>query len=118
MELIVMIQSVPGTQAPATALRFARAAIAGGHRIRQVFCHGDGVAALAPIDVPADELDVGAAWRELATTHGFSVLACATAATRRGLPERDDAAAMATHGTLGQLMAALDDGVRVVTFAG
>jgi tRNA 2-thiouridine synthesizing protein D len=119
VDLIVVIQSAAGAaQAPVTALRFARAALAAGHRIRQVFCQGDGVAALAATEVPADELDVAAAWRQLASAQGFAILACATAAARRGWSGGAAAGGFAAPGTLGQLMAALTGDVRVVTFAG
>lgn len=114
---LVVLSAPASAQAATTALRFAEAALAAGHAIRQVFFYGAGVAALARGETPADELDVDAAWRALAARHGFPVLACRSAAARQGLDALPDARRGAVGaGTLGQLMAALDDTDRVVSF--
>lgn len=107
-------------QGASTAFRFAGAAIAAGHHVRQVFFYGDGVAAVRRAELPADELDLEVGWRKLAATHGFPLIACATAAIRRGLLANDETEAVrngVVHaGTLGQLMIALDDSERVLSF--
>lgn len=116
MPFVLLITAAPACrQAPLSALRFAEAALARGHAIRQVFFHGDGAFALAPPDPPADEPDVMSAWRRLAAAHGFPLLACESAAARRGVASSGRGA---VAGTLGQLMVALEPGVRLIEFPG
>ena len=108
-------------QAAQSAYRFAQAVLAAGHELRQVFFYGDGALALRPGSVAADRPDLDRDWRELGSRHGVAILACTTAAERRGLASaaagegRRPGAARA--GTLGQLMLALADSDRVLTFA-
>ena len=102
-------------QAAQSAFRFAEAALLAGHELRQVFFHGDGAQALVAGSRGADQADLERAWRELGTRHGIAILACATAAERRGIASEGAGAAKA--GTLGQLMMALADSDRVLTFA-
>lgn len=115
--LLVMEGPTQG-QAALSALRFAEAALARGHAIAQVFFYGEGTAALLRGQVPADEVDAVATFGELAERHGFPLRACSAAAERRGLDRlADDARSAVQPGTLGQLMVALDQTDRLVTFA-
>lgn len=111
------------------ALRFARAAVARGHRVQRVFFYGDGVhngSALAT--PPQDEEDIVAAWRDFALTHGIELVICIAAALRRGVlddNERDRYERAAANldpafvlSGLGQLAEAALDAERIVTFAG
>ncbi len=113
MEFILLVQTAPGGgQAPHSALAFAEAAAQAGHRVRQVFFLGEGVWAQVPDAPPADQAELYAAWQALAQREGTELLACVSAAERRGLHRP----AGAIHpGSLGQLMTALD-GARVVRF--
>ena len=111
--LIVMNAPWQG-QAAQSAHRFAEAALAAGHELRQVFFYGDGAQALAAGPRAADQPDLDRAWRELGERHGVAILACVTAAERRGVVGGGGAA---NAGTLGQLMLALGECDRVVTFA-
>jgi len=104
-------------QAAQSAYRCAQALLAAGHALRQVFFYGDGALALVPGVTAADQPDLDRAWRELATRHGIPILACTTAAERRGIPVDGSAGGAARPGTLGQLMLALGDSERVLTFA-
>lgn len=116
MVFSILVTAPPvGGSGAAAALRFAGAALAAGHRVRQVFFHGDGVGALAVHDVGGGAPDLGAAWAALAATHGFPLLACETALARRGL-DRLAAVGPVKPGTLGQFMVALADADRVVQF--
>jgi sulfur relay protein TusD/DsrE len=117
VQFVLFIAADPATRAAAaTALRFATAALAAGHGVRQVFFHGDGAHALAPPEPRAGEPDVVGDWRRLAATHGFPLLACETAATRRGVIANGRGA---SAGTLGQLMMALgEEDTRLVEFPG
>jgi tRNA 2-thiouridine synthesizing protein D len=117
---LIVLGSAAGGEAAVSAFRFAGAALSAGHHVRQVFFYGDGVAAVRRPEVPADEIDLEAGWRRLATTHGFPLIACATAAIRRGLLANDETEAVrhgVVHaGTLGQLMIALDETERLLSF--
>lgn len=114
MRFSLFIQSPPSSHGAALALRFARAALAGGHSIRQVFFHADGVLALAPGERGADEVDLDREWRRLSAEHDVSLLACHTAAARRGVVAADRAAVR--PGSLAQFYAALDGADRLVGF--
>jgi tRNA 2-thiouridine synthesizing protein D len=117
MDFIVLVQTAPGGgQAPHSALAFARAACAAGHRVRQVFFLGEGVRGVTPDAPPADQAGLNDTWRALAQREGTELLVCVSAAERRGLHVGVGAGAISA-GTLGQLMTALD-GARVVRFCG
>ena len=95
-----------------SALAFARAARTAGHELAMAFFHGEGArAALAPVDAAARLTENE--WLELAR-EGVPLLACTTALERRSLVAGSGAV---RPGTLGQLMDALDQVDRVVTFA-
>ncbi|MDG1580302.1 sulfurtransferase complex subunit TusD [Pseudomonas sp. GOM6] len=74
------------------ALRFAQAALAGGHQITRLFFYQDGVhsAASNPVS-PQDELDLPREWREFVQTHQLDAVVCIAAALRRGVLNRDEA---------------------------
>jgi tRNA 2-thiouridine synthesizing protein D len=115
MEFVLIVQTAPGGgQSPHTALAFARAALASGHAIRQVFFLGEGVRALSPDRPPADQPGLNEGWAELARHAQMELLACISAAERRGLGAAN---AVVHAGSLGQMMTALD-GARVVRFCG
>ncbi|KMQ74492.1 sulfurtransferase complex subunit TusD [Marinobacter subterrani] len=74
------------SQAPQTALGFAKAAIAAGHRIDRVFLYGDGVhLASALCAPPSDEPHWPQEWAGFLEQHGISAIACIASALRRGL---------------------------------
>ena len=102
-------------QAAQSAYRFAEAVLASGHELRQVFFYGDGALALTAGGRAADQPDLDEAWRGLAGRHGVSILACTTAGERRGVAA--SRAGAAQPGTLGQLVVALAEADRVLTFA-
>ncbi len=113
--ILVIHAAAARAQAPRSALRFARAALTRGHAIRQVFCHGEGVYNLLAPEAEAGADDVVGAWRDLARERGFPILACVSAAERRGL-STTAGQGMAAPGSLGQLMTALDEPTRVIEF--
>lgn len=117
MVFSILVLSPPqGGSAAAAALRFARAALASGHAVRQVFFHAGGVAAAVRAELPAGEPDLDAAWATLAGAHGFPLLACETALARRGLDGARRPSAVVRAGTLGQFMLALGDCDRLLQF--
>lgn len=74
------------------ALRFAQAALAGGHEIVRLFFYQDGVHSAASNLVTAqDELDVSAQWRHFVREHGLDAVVCIAAALRRGVLNKEEA---------------------------
>ncbi len=112
---ILVTASPRGGPGAAAALRFARAALASGHQVRQVFFHGDGAVALVAAAPTAGEPDLAAGWAGLAAHHGFPLLACETALARRGL-DGAPARGPVRPGTLGQFMVAVGESGRVMQF--
>ena len=110
MRFSLFIQDSPESGAAvASALGFATAALAGGHVLRQVFFHGDGVRC-ARGGAEADH-DLRALVA-LARQHDVPMLACATWLERLGVVAGDAVRA----GSLGQWCDALDEVDRVVRF--
>ena len=95
--------------AVSSALGFAQAAIAGGHSIRQMFFHGDGVRC-AGVDLDGDA-DLRALV-SLAQTHEIPLLACSTWIEKLGVISTNDI----RRGSLGQWCDALDAADRLVSF--
>ncbi len=111
------------------ALRFAQAALAGGHEITRLFFYQDGVhsAASNPVS-PQDELDLPSEWREFVKSHQLDAVVCIAAALRRGVLNREEAE---RHGKpaanldapwelsgLGQLHEAAQMADRLISFGG
>ena len=114
-------------QASLSALRFARAAVAGGHHVQRVFFYQDGVYSgntfAAP---PQDEDDVVLGWQDFARGTGTELIVCVASALRRGVVDAAEAErydkASANLGEpfqiagLGQLIDAALEADRLVTF--
>ncbi|MBU2955725.1 sulfurtransferase complex subunit TusD [Marinobacter sp. F3R08] len=83
----LVITGAPYTsQAPQTALAFARAAVNLGHRLDRVFLYGDGVhLASALCAPPSDEPHWPEEWSRFLTDHSIPGVACIASALRRGL---------------------------------
>lgn len=116
------------SEASATALRFARAAITAGHEVARVFFYHDGVHSASSIAVaPQDDVSPLAGWAELADAHGVELAVCIAASLKRGVlnaAERDrhGVSAANVHPAfavvgLGQLVDAIMSADRLVTFA-
>ncbi|MEX2475582.1 sulfurtransferase complex subunit TusD [Marinobacter sp.] len=74
------------SQAPQTALHFARAAIAANKRIDRLFLYGDGVHLASSLSAPpSDELNLCEAWSAFLTENNIPAVACIASALRRGL---------------------------------
>lgn len=90
---IINVMGAPYTsQAPHSALRFARAALAQGHTIVRVFFYADGVhngSALAC--PPQDELHIPQQWQALADAEEIDLVICIAAALRRGVINESEA---------------------------
>jgi len=118
---------VANSESPSLALRFARAAVAKGHRIHRVFFYHAGVAvANAWVVQPQGETDVAAQWAEFAERHDVELAVCIAAGLRRGVLSEEDAERYGRAGSnvkspfrvvgLGQWVDAIAESDRVVTF--
>ncbi|HKK57521.1 sulfurtransferase complex subunit TusD [Marinobacter sp.] len=74
------------SQAPQTALDFARATLAANKRIDRVFLYGDGVHLASRLTTPpSDEVNLSEAWAGFLAEHRIPGVACIASALRRGL---------------------------------
>lgn len=116
----LVITGAPYTsQAPQSALAFARALLARGHRIERVFLYGDGVhLASALATAPSDEPQWTRQWCELLRQESIPAVACIASALRRGLlDEAEQARYEAPASNLAEpfLIAGLGDWIEGVT---
>lgn len=81
-----------GTQQASSALQFARALLAAGHRIITVFFYQDGVLNANRYTSPAgDEVDLVRAWQAFGRQHEVPLQVCVAAALRRGITDEREA---------------------------
>ena len=83
----LMVLGAPlSSQSPHTALSFARAAVAAGHRIVRVFFFHDGVHCGSNLAIPpSDQAAVATQWHELAQNHDIDLVVCVASALKRGI---------------------------------
>ena len=115
MRIDLLVQGAPlATGAPERAFKFARAAIQAGHRIGRIFFYNEAVAvANRFVD---DKSGSRANLVKLAAQARFELAVCVTAAGRRGiLADQTLAEGFVTVG-LGQLIEAIEDSDRLVSF--
>lgn len=74
------------------ALRFAQAALDGGHEIVRLFFYQDGVhSASANVVSAQDEVNLPAEWRTFVEQQGLDAVVCIAAALRRGVLNEEEA---------------------------
>ncbi len=74
------------------ALRFAQAALAGGHEISRLFFYQDGVhSASHTVITPQDELDLSREWSTFVREQQLDGVVCIAAALRRGVLNQEEA---------------------------
>lgn len=90
--LTLVITGAPySSQAPQTALSFARSALAAGHRIDRIFLYGDGVhLASALASPPSDEVNWSHQWCEFLAENSVAGVACIASALRRGIVDEGE----------------------------
>ncbi len=83
-KLIIMVNgSIYGPAAGFHALKYTRAALQAGHEVHCVFFYQDGVSQSNALCAPAsDELDLTAAWQQLAKEWQLNLVNCVSAALR------------------------------------
>ncbi|WP_259755091.1 sulfurtransferase complex subunit TusD [Pseudomonas sp. GCEP-101] len=92
MKFVIALFSAPHSPAARRALRFAEAALAGGHEITRLFFYRDGVhSASANVVASQDELDVAAAWTRFVADNHLDGVVCIAAALRRGVLNEEEA---------------------------
>jgi tRNA 2-thiouridine synthesizing protein D len=92
MKFAIALFSSPSAPSSRRALRFAEAALDGGHDIVRLFFYGDGVhSASGNVVSPQDETDVARQWRELISTRQLDGVVCIAAALRRGVLDEAEA---------------------------
>ncbi|MCY3821055.1 MAG: sulfurtransferase complex subunit TusD [Gammaproteobacteria bacterium] len=129
MRITLLIQGAPySSDAPRSALRFAKAAVGAGHEIHRAFFYNDGVyIANALATPPRDETDVAAQWIDFATSHDVDLTVCVAASLRRGIVDENEAQQYELAGAslrdgfeivgLGQMVEGMLEGDRTVTFS-
>ena len=128
MNTTIVIYSAPvNSQAPNSALQFARAWLAAGHSIERVFFYRDGVyTAAASLAPQSDEQNIHDMWQDFAQHHNIDLVACIAAALRRGVIDISEAERFARPsanlgesfrlGGLGELVEACLKSDRTVSF--
>ncbi|WP_416425209.1 sulfurtransferase complex subunit TusD [Pseudomonas sp. App30] len=129
MKFAIAVFSPAHAPSSRRALRFAEAALAGGHEIVRLFFYQDGVhSASGNVVAPQDEPDVAAQWRAFITERQLDAVVCIAAALRRGVLNEAEAKRWNRPAAnlpapwdlsgLGQLHEAAQLADRLVTFGG
>lgn len=80
------------SQAPLTALHFAKAVLASGHELYRVFFYNEAVVVANELIVaPQDELNLNQAWSEFSEAHDIELVVCIASALRRGMLNESEA---------------------------
>ncbi len=92
MKFAIALFSAPHAPSSRRALRFAQAALAGGHEIVRLFFYQDGVHNASSTVVSAqDEQDLSAEWRTFVQEQRLDGVVCIAAALRRGVLNAEEA---------------------------
>lgn len=129
MKFVIALFSPPHSPSARRALRFAEAALAGGHDISRLFFYQDGVHSAAANTVASqDELDVAAAWTRFVADNQLDGVVCIAAALRRGVLNSEEASRYSRPAAnlqapwdlsgLGQLHEAAQQADRLICFGG
>ncbi|MGE8360245.1 sulfurtransferase complex subunit TusD [Pseudomonas sp.] len=129
MKFAIALFAPPHAPSSRRALRFAQAALEGGHEIVRLFFYQDGVhSASSHVVSPQDELNLTAEWRAFVSEHQLDGVVCIAAALRRGVLDGDEAKRYERGGAnlqapwtlsgLGQLHEANQIADRLVSFGG
>ncbi len=119
MKFGLLVTAAPfESQASQTATRFVRAALDQGHTVVRVFFFLAGVANANGLRSPTGGgQDLAKVWSELATCNKVELVACITAAGKRGISEDAIAPGFSLAG-LGQLAELIAEVDRLIVFGG
>lgn len=129
MKFAIALFAPPHAPSSRRALRFAQAAIAGGHQIVRLFFYQEGVhSASSNVVSPQDEQDLTGEWRDFVHEQQLDAVVCIAAALRRGVLNEQEAQRYARAAAnleapwelsgLGQLHEAAQLADRLVCFGG
>ncbi len=129
MKFAIALYSAAHAPSSRRALRFAEAALAGGHEIVRLFFYQDGVhSASSNIVAPQDEQDLAQQWAAFVSHHQLDGVVCIAAALRRGVLNEDEASRYQRPAAnlnapwelsgLGQLHDAIQSADRLICFGG
>lgn len=129
MKFAIALYSAAHAPSSRRALRFAEAALAGGHEIVRLFFYQDGVhSASSNIVAPQDEQDLAQQWAAFVSHHQLDGVVCIAAALRRGVLSEDEASRYQRPAAnlnapwelsgLGQLHDAIQSADRLICFGG
>ncbi len=124
---LLITASASNSEAPATALRFATAALKNGHSIYRVFFFRDGVHNANTYTIAQqDEHNIPDAWQQFCHTHNLDAATCVSAALKRGVVDEKESqrwqktgSNISPHipiGGLGLLTDAIINSDRLITF--
>jgi len=128
MIFTLVVHSAPySSEAPASAFRFAKAALAGGHSIYRLFFFGVGVHNANRLTVVAqDDVNWQTQWDALIAEHNLDSVVCVSSAIKRGVLNESestrhelDAVSLADNtqiAGLGQLVDAALQSDKVINF--
>lgn len=128
MKFVILVTAPPYShQGSLSAYHFCHTALELGHEITQVFFYRDGIHNANQFHTAAsDEINLVALWQNLATQYHIELIACVSAAQRRGILDDNEAKQQQkTQGNLadgfkisglGQFMMALYHADRMVQF--
>ena len=88
----LMVLGAPvSSQCPQTALAFARATIAAGHRVSRVFFFHDGVCCGSNLAIPAaEQRPLAEQWSEFAQQQNIDLVVCVASALKRGILDANE----------------------------
>lgn len=118
MNILLIVNESPwGSTLANTALRFLRAALADGSRVRAVYFRDDGVYNAIGGEADAGALDLAGEWAAVAGEHGVDLMVCSAAAARRFPDAAEDVCGRGFRiAGLVELLEEMDHCERVVTF--
>ncbi|MBL4681047.1 MAG: sulfurtransferase complex subunit TusD [Pseudomonadales bacterium] len=93
MKFSIAIYGGPNdSQAPLSALHFAKAVLSSGHTLYRVFFYNEAVVVANELMVaPQDELNLNQAWSEFSKNHDIDLVVCIASALRRGMLNESEA---------------------------
>lgn len=90
--LLLVTGPAYGSEQSTSALLFAKALVAAGHKLALVFFYQDGVYNANKLGTPAsDEVNIVQQWVELADAEQFTLSVCIAASLRRGIIDEQEA---------------------------